>query len=183
MKLSRILFLVALSANSVTLIAYYWVMNQPSSSGAGMIYVLFIFPGIWIAFVVIAIALAVSLRNKTGPDSSALRIIAFICCTPFPILSIAFGKYLMENRAPSLFTQSLAYRDHVAYKSETWTALDSAEYVQMFFTADSTELALQGESAFKKDSVWIYLDKQNDTLKVEFYRDDVLVRTIRKKSR
>jgi hypothetical protein len=181
MKLSRILFLIALAANGVTLVSYHWVTIQPSSSGAGMIYVLFIFPGIWIAFVVIAVALTVSLRNRTGPDSSALRIIAFIFCTPIPILSIAVGKYLMEERGPALFTTSVETRDHVIYKSEVWTGRDDGAYVQMYFKADSTELYSVGESAYKKDSTWVYMDKKNDTLKVEIYHDDVLLRTIDKK--
>ncbi len=102
MKLSRILFLLGLAANAITLISYFWVIRQPNTSGAGMIYVLFIFPGIWIIFLAIAVGLVMSLRNKSGPDTTGLRIVAFLFCTPIPILCVAFGKYLTEESGPFL---------------------------------------------------------------------------------
>lgn len=35
-----------------------------------------------------------------------------------------------------------------------------------------------GSEMFMKDSLWIYFDEKEDTLKVEVYKDDALLRTI-----
>ena len=183
MKLSRILFLLGLAANAVTLLSYFWVIQQPGSSGAGMIYVLFIFPTIWIIFLVIAVSLVVTLRNRTGTDNAALRVVAFLLCTPIPILCVAFGQYLTEEKEPERFSTSVEYKDHVAYKSEVWMKDPYSDIVQRYFKADSIKLQTEGETAYRRDSVWVYYGRMNDTLKVEFYKDDQLIRTLDKRKK
>jgi hypothetical protein len=179
MKLSTAWLWIGISANAATIIIYALMATLPSGDGAGMLFVLFVFPGIWLVSIILAIVAFSQLTKKNTEDSAGLRIMASLLCTPVPILVIAFGidSYQESNRP---FYNS--YYDHGRYvQQETWPNKDGFSVISGFRTADSLEWQLHGDSTLCKDSIWVYVGKQDDTVKREYYRNDQLIRTVLKK--
>lgn len=111
MKLSNALFLLALGANAACIAIFYGMTFLPNGSGADFIFILFIFPPIWLITFVVAIMILVTKRFKAQPDNSFLRVVGFLLCTPIPMLAIFSAWVAIDESGPELFsTTKMAFR-------------------------------------------------------------------------
>jgi len=100
-------------------------------------------------------------------------------CTPIPtviIVSIALRTIGTENGARGAMTM-YNYKDGQKIKMQRWEYGNGQTYVDKYYKADSIKELIDGESAFLKDSIWIYYNKDGQILKNEKYKDDKLIRT------
>ncbi len=80
-----------------------------------------------------------------------------------------------EARSDGVETNTI---DGKVYKTEFWirTATHN-KFVDKRFIADSSQEAMFGDKAYKKDSDWVYFSDHGDTLKIEYYKNDTLIST------
>jgi heme/copper-type cytochrome/quinol oxidase subunit 2 len=185
MKLSRILILLGLGAHAVTLLLYFGMGASPAMKGMGTLFVLFFFPAIWLIVFVLAIIAVVSFRKTSLPDSTVLRVLGFLLCTPIFLIG-ALGVYMamLPDDLPAKVeidtTPSVEYWYGTAYKFQWQKNYKGADYALTRYIADSVDVVSRGDAAYQKDSLWIYFrgETLDDTLMLEYYKRDSLVRTI-----
>ncbi len=64
------------------------------------------------------------------------------------------------------------------YKTEFWERTAThRRFAYKRFIADSSQEAIYGGKAYKKDSIGVYFDNSGDTSKLEYYKNDSLIVT------
>ncbi|RYE50249.1 MAG: hypothetical protein EOP48_20100 [Sphingobacteriales bacterium] len=172
----RTLIIIAIIANFLTIALYNYASSQPGGTGASLAFAVVWMPAVWITTIVLTIVLTLKGRQKLFVSGKTAWIsLTLLFCTPIPL----FIGYQLTHPAPETSCSSSSYRpkDGKIYKSEYWYYTDNFQpkYVDMYFIADSLDEEKNGETAFKRDSTWIYFTKSGDTLKVEKYEDGQLI--------
>jgi hypothetical protein len=138
-----------------------------------------IFPSVFFAVVLSVVILVV---KSPAPDVwQRYRPLAFIFCTPVPLLLCFWGYYMYDSRFDDINQQGMEWSNGYVYEYKTTVdeSADPMQIVTRFRKADSLSYSLRGDSALVRDSVWVYLDlKSRDTLRLERYRHDTLMQTI-----
>ncbi len=180
MKLSRILLFLGVAANAFTVLLALAMGHAPGMQGSGTLFVIVFFPVIWGMTFILAIVFVFAFR-KTLPDSTGLRFLGFFLCTPILLISVLSGYEAMKEDVPVVYEPltSVEYWNGVAYKYDEKVNYEGADHVATRYIADSLELVTKGDAAYRKDSVWIYYKGYFvDTLKIEYYKNDSLIRTV-----
>jgi hypothetical protein len=144
------------------------------NGGSSMIYI-FIFPIFWILTILIACFWSykqkdIWFRKDIKPSS----IILLFFCTPIPLF--IFGGLLKPEtyRAGTGFTT----KSGATIKNETWVYNNGKLAIEKYWKINIENYNGNGdEDNFKKDSTWIYIEKNGDTLKTETYKDNQLITT------
>jgi hypothetical protein len=130
----------------------------------------------WLITIVLAFTIALK-RKKTlfGKSTWVWTALVLLCCTPIPI--VLADQVIHPTPETSRSSSFVKYENGKVYKEEYWyyTSDYKQKYADMFFVADSLDEATNGDKAFKKDSTWIFLSKNGDTLKIEKYKDGQLL--------
>ena len=139
-----------------------------------MIY-LVILPLFWITTLITVVILAYKNRKEwfeKGMKTST--IILLLLCTPLSIWGIS------SLTRPEIEWSSTAYhpKNGVTIKSETWNYRSGQTAIIKFWKLDTESGISSNEKDYKKDSLWVYFDKNGDTLKIEKYKNDQLIEKI-----
>lgn len=165
----RPLIILAIVANVLTILFYKSSAAEPGGTGASLAFVLVWMPLIWITTFVIALIITIKKRKQLFGSKSLLTIFILLFCTPVPLV---LGFWSTDKEEGILLTNT-SFRpiNGKIYKTQTYSYRSGKrlKYVDMYFVADSTEEKLQGNNAYKHDSVWVYFTEKGDTLKVEKY--------------
>ena len=175
MKSLRILIIIATGANLLTLIALLYATNQPGGSGVSLGFAVLIFPGIWLISILTAIICCI-VKRKYLFKKQILKwtIITLIFTTPIPFILI----FRLTHPVPSVrrYESMLDYRNGMIYKTEYWDSTATGiRFANKIYVADSSDASNRGEAAYKKDSIWVYLNRYGDTIKLEYYKNDTLL--------
>ena len=141
------------------------------TGGTSLIYVL-IFPSLWL-ITIIAVGI-LTYRKRKGWFKKEIRfstIVLLLFCTPIPLLVFT------ELTKPEMTRAGSGYnpKNGRTYKTETWTFKPGVLAIKKYWVLETEDWIRADESGFKKDSTWIYFDKNGDTLKTEKYLDDKLI--------
>lgn len=175
----RLLIIIAVIANVLTVIGYKYAASQPGGTSTSLAFVVVWMPVIWISTIILAIIVAVKGRKKIFVGNKwILATTILLFCTPVPLF-IASQLTGSSNTGVARSSSSFSRKDGRIYKTEKWyyTGNYLQTYVVMHFSADSTDEAREGEFALKKDSTWTYFTIKGDTLKVEKYKAGELLST------
>ena len=169
MKLNKTLLLIAIGFLIINL--FFFKNSETLNGGRAMIYII-IFPLFWIATLITVGILAFKNRKEWFSKEMIISTIAFlILCTP---LSIWVFSTLTR---PEIQLIGTGYnpRNGMTIKTETWNYNSGQTAVTKFWKIDTENWTSTTEKDFKKDSIWVYLDKKGDTLRIEKYKNDQLV--------
>lgn len=182
MSKTKLLLFLTVGAHAVSIILYLALSTRPSGDGAGMVYIIVFFPAIWFITFILAIV-ALVIKNTTPDPWQRYRPLAFLFCTPAPILLGVWGSYMWDSRYDEYNQQGIEWANGYVYEYKTAVdeSTDPLQIITRFRKADSLGFMVHGDSAMVRDSVWVYVDlKSRDTLRLERYRNDTLVKTIQK---
>ena len=174
MKLNITGTLVAIVYNVINFLFWQHISIMPNATS--MVYI-FIYPCFWIITLIIVAILG--FRNKAIWFSKAFRvstIIALFFCTPVPFL------LTKAIAAPSTYCASSGFstKDGHTLKYETWVYRTGGVNVIKYWTANEPDCNDCDSTHFKRDSVWVYLDKKKDTTRIETYKNGKLTNEIKK---
>ena len=177
---TKLLVILAIGAHAISILLYLVLSTRPSGDGAGMLYVIVFFPAIWFFAVVLSVVILV-VKNPVPDVWQRYRPLAFIFCTPVPLLLCFWGYYMYDSRFDDINQQGMEWSKGYVYEYKTTVdeSADPMQIVTRLRKADSLSYSLRGDSALVRDSVWVYVDlKSRDTLRLERYRHDTLMQTI-----
>ena len=184
MQKLRILIIIAIIANLLTIGLYTHAAEQPGGTGELLGFVLLWMPSIWIITFVLAILLAIIWRKQLFNKTLTLwTILTLLLCTPIPVLSIYKGTHPTPEIMRS--STSVYPANGQVYIVEDWHYTSNRKtYLKKYFCADSAEEKRIGEAAYKRDSFWVYRAPNSDTMKIEKYRRGTIISSVEmKKSR
>ncbi len=169
MKLNKTLLIIAIVFLIINL--FFFKNSETLNAGRAMIYII-IFPLFWVATLITVRILAFKNRKEWFSKEMKISTIAFlILCTPLSI----WGFSALTRPEMQLIGTSYNPRNGITIKTETWNYNSGQTAVTKFWKIDTENWTSTTENDFKKDSVWIYLDKKGDTLRIEKYKNDQLV--------
>ena len=174
MRLNKSLLIYTILFNVVNGLLFVFATTNPGGEVGMQMYFGFIF--FYIIGLIGLIVIGIRIRKELGQPRNL--ILAFFS-TPIPtiiIVNILLRTIGTENGARSGMTMYI-YKDGKRVKMERWEYPNHQTYVDKYYSADSTKELIHGESAFLKDSTWIYFSKDGDTLKKEKYKDGQLIAT------
>jgi hypothetical protein len=181
MKRLFILIIIAIIANSLTVYLYADAADQPGGTGALMEFVFILIPFIWGITFLIAVILAIIWRKKLFNKIVApWTILTLVFCTPVP----AIGTYKVTHPRPETQRSSTwmkTVNGQVHIKENWYYTSNRKTYLKKYFVADSVQERSLGDAAYKRDSIWIYLASNGDTIKIEQYRRGTLLSSVSKK--
>jgi|GEM_PF-4862524 len=169
MKLNITATIIAIVYNLINFLFWLHISTMPNATS--MVYI-FIYPCFWVITLIIMTTLGV--RNKTVWFSRTYKvstIIALLFCTPMPFL------WVKAIVAPSTYCESTGFSTKGGYtlKYEEWVYSTGALNVIKYWKANEPNCNDCDTSYFKPDSVWVYLNKNNDTLRIETYKNGRLI--------
>ena len=132
------------------------------NGGSSLIYAL-IYPFFWLLTIITVSVLTYKKRkNWLSKQQKISTIILLVFCTPLPFLT--FSSLIQ----PDIYRASTWYysKNNQAIKIETWDYSNGKIAIKKFWKNNNA-----------KDSLWIYFDKNGDTLKTEFYKENQLIKT------
>lgn len=159
MKWNQTLLKIAIGYSVINILFYTHILNL--NGGSSLIYVL-IYPLFWLLTIIIISALTYKKRKSwLSKQLKVSTIILLVFCTPLPLLIC------------SSLIQSDIYRSSTSYNSkngkitkiETWDYTNGKTAIKKFWKNENI-----------KDSLWIYFDKNGDTLKTEIYKNNQLLK-------
>lgn len=146
------------------------------TGGTSLIYAI-IFPVFW-GLTLIAVGILTFKNRKTWFEKSMSlsTIVSLIFCTPLPLLAFT------ELTKPEMTRSGTDYwpKDGKTLKTETWIYKPGQIAAKKYWTLETENWTDKSEDEFKRDSIWVYFDKNGDTLKTEHYEKDKLIKTIEK---
>src|ERR1700722_196504 len=177
-KLAPIIIAAAI-ANIIILSFYFYAAGEPGGSGLSLVFAL-AFPVVWVITLIIVIILVIRGRKvifKRGILRWTIPVLVF--STPIPFLAL----FYILNPPFAIYQAESGYYPHngCKIKNEEWNYPDGKPAVTKYFKLNSEDWNNAADSEFKKDSVWVYFDKDGDTSKMEWYKNGRLVKTIKKK--
>jgi hypothetical protein len=160
---------IAIAYNLINFLFWLHISTMPNATS--MVYI-FVYPCFWIITLIIIGTLV--FKNKTIWLSSAYRastIIALFFCTPMPFL------WAKAIAAPSSYCASTEFltKDGHTIKSEEWVYNTGGLNVIKYWKANEPDCNDCDSASFKPDSVWVYLGKKKDTLRVDRYKNGKLI--------
>jgi heme/copper-type cytochrome/quinol oxidase subunit 2 len=178
MKKLTPIFIVALIANLITFCFYFYAASQPGGSGLSLVFVLTILV-LWVIIMVILIVL-VNSRRKIIFKRNLLKwtIPVMFFCTPIPFLVLFF----IQNPPFALYQGSTGYNPLNGFitKEEEWNYPGGKMAIRKYFKLNSEQYQDVNDSRYVKDSTWTYWDKNGDTIKIEWYKNGKLIKTVNK---
>jgi len=171
LKLNRLLLTIAfayLLFNGL----FYWHLTAAENS-VSLAYIL-LCPLIWlITLVLITILCARNRRVWFKRDILLSTIIGIICCTPLVPVGVL---YLVE---PDSYLASTSYDTQEGYmiKIEHWNYGSGELAAKKYWKRVGAKAYEDEDEGFKKDSIWVYLNKKGDTIKTETYKDGKITAT------
>lgn len=161
MKHNQTLLMIVLGYTLINILFYTHILNL--NGGSSLIYVL-IYPVFWILTIFIVSVLTYKRRKSwLSKQQKKSTIFFLIFCTPIPLLLL---YYIIQ---PSTYLSSsggFISKNGFAVKYETWDYSNGKIAIKKFYTNEN-----------EKDSLWIYFDRNGDTLKTENYKKNKLVNT------
>ncbi|MBI0400567.1 hypothetical protein [Cyclobacterium marinum] len=146
------------------------------TGGTSLIYAV-IFPVFW-GLILIAVGILTFKNRKTWFEKSMSlsTIVLLLFCTPLPLLAFT------ELTKPEMTRSGTDYwpKDGVTLKTETWIYKPGQIAAKKYWTLETENWTEKSVDEFKRDSIWVYFDKNGDTLKTEHYENDKLIKTIEK---
>jgi hypothetical protein len=155
----------------------FYLHLSSMNGGSSMIYV-FIFPIFWL--LTIFVVGFWSYKQRYILFEKDIRTSSFILlffCTPIPIFLL--GALLR----PEMYRASTGFitKNGTTIKSEEWVYNNGKLAIRKYWKINIANYNGNGDDdSFKKDSTWIYLEKNGDTLKTETYKDNQLIITTKK---
>lgn len=160
MKWNQTLLMIVLGYTLINILFYTNMLNI--NGGGSLIYVL-IYPVFWLITIIIISVLTYNRRKSwLSKQQKTSTIFLFIFCTPIPLLIV----YNLIQ--PSTYLSSsggFKSENGFSIKYETWDYSNGKTAVKKFWKNED------------KDSLWIYFDKNGDTLKTENYKNNKLINT------
>ena len=173
----RTLIIIAFIANLLTLLLYNYAANQPGGSGVAMIFILVWMPALWLTSIITTIIISV-IKRKYLFKKPVVRwtLLTLLFTTPIPAIAFYYVTHpTPETRSDGMMTNTINGK---VYKTEFWERTSThKKFADKRFIADSTQEAMYGHKAYKKDSTWVYFDNNGDTSKLEYYKNDSLIAT------
>lgn len=176
MKQLKPLIIIAVLANTLTIVLYYYVESQPPGAETGLVFMILWMPILWVTTFVATLITATRNRNnlfKKPLLKFTLPVLLFT--TPIPLIAVLYFN------TPAMYNEGmgLSYVNGKVYITEDWAKRRNGgrREVEKHFVADSAEERLYGEKTYKKDSTWIYFNDKGDTAKIEYYKNDTLLFT------
>jgi len=165
--------------NKLTLIAVGYILinilfawhASTMTGGSSLIYVL-IYPPFWIITLIFVGVLTYRKRKEWFKKEIIFSTISMLLfCTPIPLLAFT------ELTKPEMTRAGSGYnpKNGKTHKTETWIYKPGVIAIKKYWILDSEDWTGADESGFKKDSTWVYFDKDGDTLKIERYIEDKLI--------
>ncbi|GAB2973635.1 hypothetical protein GCM10027049_04680 [Mucilaginibacter puniceus] len=157
MKLNPIPALIALIYTVINVLFYMHATTL--TGGASMGYV-FIFPMFWIITALGIIVLSIRKRKSWfSKDLLLSTLVSLLFCTPIPLLAVGIFT------RPDSYPVSEGYRtvNGNALKDESWDYYNGQRAAKKYWKNE------------KKDSIWVYFNKNGDTILTETYKEDSLI--------
>ena len=181
------IIIVAILINLVVTILYNHSNEVPSDE---VPYWDNIVSGVWILGMVAAIIISIIKRKELfkNPLIITCTIICLIFCSPFPWVSII--KILNPLPDIILIESTYNYTPGKVHKTEHWEySSGQQKYIDKCFVADSVQfdkatkadlsdsiqLDKAEQAVFKKDSIWVYFNKDGGVIKTERYDSGKLI--------
>jgi len=177
MKQLGTLIVIAILANLLTFTLYNYTSNQPGGSGVAMIFTLVWMPALWLTTIIATIIFSVIKRKYLFQRPIIpWTLLTLVFTTPFPAIAFYYVTHpTLETRSEGMMTNTIQGK---VYKTEFWErSRTHKKFAYKRFVADSSQEAMYGAKAYKKDSTWVYFDNNGDTLKLEYYKNDSLIGT------
>lgn len=174
MGLNKTLLTYTIIFNLINGLLFVYAIANPGGEVGMQMY--FAFP-LFFALGLIGL-IVILIKNKKGFGRPGNWIFVLLC-TPIPtmiIVSLALRTFGKENGARGGMTM-YRYKDGQRIKMQRWEYSNGQTYVDKYYTADSIKELTDGESAFLRDSVWIYYSEDGQILKKEKYKDGQLNKT------
>jgi hypothetical protein len=173
----RPIIIIAVFANLLTFMLYNYAASEPGGTGLGLAFIVLWMPVVWLTSIIATSIITIRKRNSLFEKPIlAWTLLTLLFTTPVPaIASYILTHPIPETRSDGMETNTI---DGKVYKTEFWirTATHN-KFVDKRFIADSSQEAMFGDKAYKKDSDWVYFDDYGDTLKIEHYKNDSLIST------
>ena len=169
MKLNKTLLFFALGFLIINI--FFLKNSETLNGGRAMIYI-FIFPLFWILTLITVGILAYRNRKEWfNKEMKISTIILLILCSPLSFLGFS------SLTRPEMHLIGTGYnpRNGITIKSETWNYNSGQTAIRKFWKLDTENWSIYDDSEYKKDSTWIYFNKEGDTLKIEKYKNDQLI--------
>ena len=174
MKVNLIATVIAIIYNVINYLIWLHISTMPNATS--MIYI-FIYPCFWgITLFIVGVLAFKYKRIWFAKVYKVSTFVALFFCTPFPFI---WFKAVM---APSIYCASTGFStigDHTI-KYEEWIYSTGELNVIKYWKADQPRCNECDSASFKRDSIWVYLGKKKDTLRVVTYMDGKLINERRK---
>jgi len=173
------IIIVAVIANAITFSFYCYAAGEPQGSDLSLAFALTV-PAVWLIALITVIIVAIRRRKAIFKKESLLRtFFVLLFGTPIPFIIV----FLFLSPPFAIYQAESGYYPHTGYtiKNEEWNYPDGKHAVTKYFKLNSEKYEQAPESAFKRDSTWVYFDKRGDTTKMEWYKNGRLVKTLNKK--
>jgi len=166
-KLRKII-IIAVIANVASFILFRYVSGIKGALGVPFVVGVLWLSALWLVTMVITgIVLRINRRTLFEPAMRKWTLVSALFCTPLPAIALFF----LLGRNPEIYCGDIhtVFENNKAYKTESWYRRSTGKrYMIKRYVSE-----VPGSEIFKKDSIWVYFDEQEDTLKVEVYKDDV----------
>ena len=172
MKPLGLLITVAAVANLTTVILYEYAASQPGGSGLAMVFSLLWMPALWLISIITTTIICI-VKRKVLFKKHVLKwtLAGILFATPVPMYAVYYFTLPNSFREGS----SEYYQNGKVFISETWVKRrDYKKVVEKKYVADSVQESMLGQDAYKKDGAWVYFNDKEDTLKLEYYKNDTL---------
>lgn len=148
-------------------------LHLSSMDGGSSIIYIFICPIFWLLTLIIVAFWSYKQRNiwfKENLRNSSFILLFF--CTPIPIFM--FGSLVR----PEIYLSGISFnsKNGITIKKEDWNYNSGKTAIIKYWKINiENYMGNPDDDRFKKDSTWIYFEKDGDTLKTETYKDDQLI--------
>jgi hypothetical protein len=138
-----------------------FILNAATLNGGGSMIYIFIFPFFWIVTLVIITTLSIKNRKIWFKKDMLLStLLAIFFCTP-----VSVSLFVLISRPASYLSSSGSnQKDGHQINSEEWN----------YYSNESRAINKYWKDG-KKDSTWVYFNKNGDTLATETYSEDKLI--------
>lgn len=170
-KWNKTLLIITIIFFVINILFFKNAESENLRGGKAMIYVIII-PVFWIVTMIIVGILAFKNRKKWFNNELRIStIILLILCTP---LSVFGFSYITK---PKMYLVGTGYnpKGGTTIKTETWNYNSGQVAVIKHWKLDTENWTSYDDNQYKRDSIWVYYDKNGDTLKAEKYRNDTLI--------
>ena len=171
------LILIAAFANIITVILYNYAASQPGGSGLTLAFTVLWMPLLWIPAIIATVILCIVYRKTLFKRFMLkLTIPAILFCTPIPLIIL----FNIINPLSDTYGAEGDYIEKGSYtlKHEEWVYHSNGKLaVNKFYRFNAPSDEDQDENKKIRDSTWTYFNKAGDTVKIEHYKNGVLLST------